>query len=92
MGFRFRKIVGLGPGVRVNLSKKGASLSLGGKGFTVNLGKDGTRTTLGAPGTGLSYDHYTSHADMMSSNVPLRVKLLVGLSVLAAILAVIFLY
>lgn len=55
MGLRVRKIVRLLPGVRLNLSKGGGSLSLGGRGLSVNLGREGVRTTVGAPGTGLSY-------------------------------------
>jgi hypothetical protein len=55
MGLRIRKIVRILPGVRVNLSKGGGSLSLGGRGLSVNLGKDGVRTTAGMPGSGISY-------------------------------------
>lgn len=55
MGLRFRRSVKLMPGVRVNFSGSGASLSLGGRGATVNLSSRGTRTTVGLPGTGLSY-------------------------------------
>ena len=36
MGFRFRKIISVIPGVKVNLSKSGASTSIGGHGATVN--------------------------------------------------------
>ncbi len=56
MGFRFRKIISVIPGVKVNLSKSGVSTSLGGHGATVNVGTSGKRTiTLGIPGTGMSY-------------------------------------
>ena len=56
MGFRFRKIISVIPGVKVNLSKGGVSTSLGGHGATVNVGSSGKKTlTLGIPGTGLSY-------------------------------------
>lgn len=55
MGLRVRKIVRILPGVRLNLSKSGGSLSLGGRGLSVNLGKDGVRTMAGMPGTGISY-------------------------------------
>lgn len=55
MGFRFRRSIGIIPGVRVNLGKKGASLSVGRKGITTNIGRKGTRTTYGVPGTGVSY-------------------------------------
>jgi hypothetical protein len=55
MGFRFRKRVRLLPGLYVNLSKSGASVSVGGRGFTENISRRGVRTTLSIPGTGLSY-------------------------------------
>jgi hypothetical protein len=55
MGFRFRRRIRLLPGIAINLSKTGASLSVGGPGATVNFGRRGTRTTLGIPGTGISY-------------------------------------
>jgi hypothetical protein len=56
MGFRFRKIISVIPGVKVNLSKSGVSTSLGGHGATVNVGTSGKRTiTLGVPGSGMSY-------------------------------------
>ncbi|NCY22954.1 DUF4236 domain-containing protein, partial [bacterium] len=55
MGFRFRKGLSLLPGVRLNFSKSGASLSLGGRGMSVNLSSSGVRTTVGVPGSGMSY-------------------------------------
>ena len=63
MGFRFRKSVKLMPGVRLNLGKRGASVSVGGKGLTCNISKKGARTTVGLPGTGVSYSFYKSHKD-----------------------------
>ena len=61
MGFRFRRSFRLAPGIRINLSKSGSSLSLGRRGATLNFSKRGTRATVGLPGTGLSY------SDMLSS-------------------------
>ena len=55
MGIRFRKRIKLLPGLWVNLSKSGASVSAGVKGFTVNSRRGKTRTTVGLPGTGISY-------------------------------------
>lgn len=51
---RFHRGMRLLPGVRLNLSKSGPSLSLGVTGARVNLGPQGLRTTVGLPGTGLS--------------------------------------
>ena len=56
MGFRFRKSINLGGGVRVNLSKKGVGYSFGTKGARVTKMANGKhRTTIGIPNTGLSY-------------------------------------
>ena len=53
--FRFRRRITLLPGIRVNLSKTGASLSAGPRGLTTNISKRGIRNTASLPGTGLSY-------------------------------------
>jgi Protein of unknown function (DUF4236) len=50
--FKFRKRIKLLPGLWINLSKKGVSLSAGVKGFTVN---SRGRSTVSLPGTGFSY-------------------------------------
>jgi Protein of unknown function (DUF4236) len=55
MGFRFQKRISLLPGIRLNLSKSGASVTVGKPGLSVNLGKDGATGNVGIPGTGLSY-------------------------------------
>lgn len=56
MGLRFRKSVKVAPGVRLNLSKKSASVSVGGKGARYTVSSTGRRTSsVGIPGTGVSY-------------------------------------
>jgi len=70
VAFRFRRSVRLLPGVRLNLSKSGASVSLGGRGFHYTVGPKGTRTTLGIPGTGLSWTEYSPHKSGASSGRP----------------------
>ena len=55
MGFRFRKSINLFPCIRLNLSKSGASVTVGKPGLSVNLGEDGATGNIGFPGTGLSY-------------------------------------
>lgn len=62
MGFRFRKSVSILPGIRVNLSKSGASLSVGHRGATINAGRRGTYASIGIPGSGLSYRQRLGHA------------------------------
>lgn len=59
MGWRVRRSLRLGPGLRVNFSKRGASLSVGGHGLTQNFSSHGVRTTVGLPGTGISYSTTT---------------------------------
>ncbi|HWA68644.1 MAG TPA: DUF4236 domain-containing protein [Rhizomicrobium sp.] len=54
-GLRFQKRISLLPGLRINLSKSGASASLGPRGADVNIGPHGVTTNAGIPGTGLSY-------------------------------------
>lgn len=55
MGFRFKKVIQIAPGVKLNISKSGISTSLGPNGATMNIGKNGVKGTLGIPGSGLSY-------------------------------------
>jgi len=55
MGFRFWRRIRLVPGITMNLSKSGASLSFGPRGAKVTVGGRGSRATVGAPGTGMFY-------------------------------------
>lgn len=57
MGLRFRKSIKVAPGVKVNIGKKSAGVSIGGKhgGVSFNT-RSGARARVSAPGTGLSYN------------------------------------
>ncbi len=56
MGLGFRQRIKILPGVHLNLSANGVSISLGVPGATVNLSpKRGARLALGIPGTGITY-------------------------------------
>lgn len=56
MGMRYRKSIGLGKGVRLNVGKGSLGISAGGKGAHVSVNsKRGVTTSVGAPGTGVSY-------------------------------------
>lgn len=55
MGFRFFKRIKLAPGLTLNLSKSGGSLSFGPRGAKVTVGPKGKRATVGLPGTGIFY-------------------------------------
>lgn len=54
MGWRFQKRIKIAPGVRLNLSRRGVSTTVGIKGASINVGKDGTYANTGLPGTGVS--------------------------------------
>lgn len=53
MGLRFRRYVKLAPGLRLNFSGSGLSLTAGPRGASVNFGSRGTYFNAGLPGTGL---------------------------------------
>lgn len=55
MSFRFFRRIKLLPGLRLNLSKSGVSLSAGVRGASVTVGPRGSYANFGVPGTGLSY-------------------------------------
>lgn len=54
MSFRFQRRVRIAPGVRLNFSKGGLSLTGGARGASVNIGRRGLYSNAGIPGTGLS--------------------------------------
>ena len=55
MGWRFSKRKRILPGVRLNLSKRGPSMSVGRRGATVTAGRRGTTAAISLLGTGLAY-------------------------------------
>jgi tetratricopeptide (TPR) repeat protein len=55
MSFRFWRRIKIAPGVTLNLSKSGGSLSFGPRGAKFTVGSRGKRATMGIPGTGLFY-------------------------------------
>ncbi len=56
---RFFRRIQIAPGLTMNLSKGGASLSCGVRGAHITMGRTGIRKTVGVPGTGI---FYTSHS------------------------------
>jgi len=55
MAFRFWRRLKIAPGITLNLSKSGGSLSFGPRGAKYTVGPRGKRATFGIPGTGLFY-------------------------------------
>lgn len=58
MPIRFHRQFTLFPGVKVNVSKTGMSITIGGKGFHLNFSKRGVMQTTNLPGKGLSHRSY----------------------------------
>jgi hypothetical protein len=55
VGLRYHRRVSLLPGLRINLSRSGASVGVGHRGSWVTVGHGQRRVTVGLPGSGLSY-------------------------------------
>lgn len=69
MGMRFRKSKKIAPGVKVNIGKKGASVTLGAKGVHHTISTTGRKTTsIGVPGTGISYVKTSGNTSKQSNN------------------------
>ena len=56
---RFRRTIKIAPGLRLNVGKRGVSVSAGVRGARVTLGKGRVTRTVGLPGTGLSWSETT---------------------------------
>jgi Protein of unknown function (DUF4236) len=67
MSWRFRQSFTVVPGLRLNLSKRGLSASIGGAPLTMNIGPHGVTNTLSIPGTGLSC---RSHVSPTATHLP----------------------
>jgi len=76
MSFRFWRRVKILPGVTLNLSKTGGSLSFGPRGAKLTIGPHGRRTSVGIPGTGLFYTKTyrggTSDSRRRTAEAPVR--------------------
>ena len=70
MGFRFRNIIKLMPGLRLNISKSGISATVGVRGACVNVGAKGTFLNVGVPGTGVSYRNRIGPAEDGAREIP----------------------
>lgn len=76
MGLRFRKSIKIAPGVRLNIGKKSAGVSVGSKygGFSVNS-RTGMHKRVSVPGTGVSFvskvgdeKHKSNHSEVFEKN------------------------
>jgi uncharacterized protein DUF4236 len=95
VGLRFRRSYRLVPGLRLNLSRSGTSLSFGRRGAWFTVGPRGTRTTLGIPGTGLSWTEQSSRKVDTRSDEQRgedEVNLFLGIAFVAVIVGLIALF
>lgn len=75
MSLKFRKRIKIIPGININLSKGGASVSVGKPGATVNVGgKGGAKATIGIPGSGLSHTKQLSKPRRKSTKSEARAE------------------
>lgn len=92
MPLRFRRRIGLVPGVLLNLNKRSVSTSLGRRGAHITAGAKGRRTTLGLPGTGLFYTTYRASGatgrvgTKLSSQFGIAIVILVLIAVIIGVL------
>ncbi len=70
MGFRFWRRIRIAPGITLNLSKSGGSLSFGPRGAKFTIGPRGKRATVGIPGTGLFYTTTFPSEKSGGKNIP----------------------
>ena len=56
MGVRVNKRIKIFPGVYLNITKSGPSISIGPQGAKINIGPNGAKVNAGIPGTGVSYN------------------------------------
>jgi hypothetical protein len=73
MGWRYRKSFRLFPGVRINVSSRGVSTTIGVRGASVNFSNRGTYLNTGIPGTGISY---RQRIDVPVKTVPSQVPVI----------------
>jgi hypothetical protein len=59
MSFRFYRRLRIAPGLSVNLSRSGPSLSVGVRGAHLTVGRKGVTRTVGLPGTGMFFTSRT---------------------------------
>lgn len=70
MGWGFRKSINIIPGVKLNLSRSGPSISLGPKGMKYNISNRGSRVRCSIPGTGIYYTKNLGSKINTNRNVP----------------------
>lgn len=87
MGLRFRRSIKILPGVKLNLGKKSAGVSVGTTGARYSVNSSGRKTpTIGIPGTGLSYSKSSGSKKGKDSSSGLPWRLIAAVGVLVFLL------
>lgn len=87
MGLRFRKSIKILPGVKFNVGKKSAGVSVGTDGARYSVNSSGRKTsTVGVPGTGLSYSKSSGSKKGKGSSSGLPWRLIAAVGVLVFLL------
>lgn len=69
MGLRIHKRIKVAPGLTLNLSKNGHSVTVGGGGVSANIKKGKVSGTVGVPGSGVYYrTNYTEPIKFIASH------------------------
>ena len=84
MGLRFYRRVSIVPGLRLNLSRSGPSLSIGHRGLWYTIGRESQRVTAGLPGTGMYWTE-----NVTPSNAPRAGHQLLFVAAIVALLILI---
>ena len=90
---RFYRRIRILPGIWLNFSKTGISITVGQRGFRITGSKDGVRGTIGLPGTGLSKTRKISYQTIKDKlfHLTLSSKISVVISIVLLVLMTIVL-
>ncbi len=94
MSFRFYRRVKIFPGLSLNISRSGPSLTAGVRGAHMTVGRSGVTRTVGIPGTGVYWTSrsgrhtgiHSAHRDGQGSGLLPLVLLIVAVLMLMALL------
>jgi len=88
MNLRFQRSLKVVPGLRINISRSGAGVSVGTRGLHVGVDAKGREyASIGLPGTGLSVRQVNSGSHRQRSRLRLVVRVGLGAAALALVLA-----
>ena len=96
MAWNFRKSIKIAPGFKINIGKRGTSMTMGPKGAKVTFGSNGTYVSSGLPGTGIFYRKKISstnnEGNYYSSNInePSILTIIIGIIIVVVCVVLFF--